>query len=125
MSRILLVDDDSFVREALTRALRTKGFDVEEAATLEAAEAYIETEPKLGAIVLDLWLGDRSGLELLQNRPGNSENVPIIAISGGGPGRTLEQAVAMADALNASAVLMKPFHNSELFGALQAVGLDV
>ncbi len=62
-SRILVVDDEPSIVDAVATALRYEGFDVEEAATGRAALAAVERdEPDL--IVLDWMLPDVDGLEV-------------------------------------------------------------
>jgi two-component system OmpR family response regulator len=62
-ARILVVDDEPSIVDAVATALRYEGFDVEEAATGRAALAAVaEFEPDL--IVLDWMLPDLDGIEV-------------------------------------------------------------
>ena len=52
-------------------------------------------------------------------------STPFVVISGGGPGRTLENVTARADAYGAVRILYKPFEDEELLAALnQTLGLQ-
>jgi two-component system OmpR family response regulator len=62
-SRILVVDDEPSIVDAVSTALRYEGFDVDEAVTGRAAlTAVAQTEPDL--IVLDWMLPDLEGIEV-------------------------------------------------------------
>ena len=63
MSRILVVDDEAAVREALERALRFEGYEVELAEDgYEALLAVAESPPE--AIVLDVMMPRVEGIEM-------------------------------------------------------------
>ena len=63
-SRILVVDDDTALREMMGLSLRKEGFDVETAASWTAAEAALHRNP-YDLVVSDIYLGDGTGLDLL------------------------------------------------------------
>jgi two-component system response regulator AtoC len=80
MSRVLVVDDDPPVRESLTIALHEAGHDIESVGT--ATEALeIASEKEFDAILLDLRLPDRHGLEVLSELRKQGHETPIIVIS--------------------------------------------
>jgi two-component system, OmpR family, response regulator len=61
--RILVVDDEQSIVDAVATALRYEGFEVDEAYTGRSAlEAVIQTEPDL--VVLDWMLPDLEGIEV-------------------------------------------------------------
>ena len=62
--RCLVIDDDRDFREVLGPALARRGFTVDVAEDLEAALHAMATAPP-DDVVLDLRLGERSGLELI------------------------------------------------------------
>ena len=62
-TRILVVDDEPSIVDAVATALRYEGYEVEEATTgREALEAVVRTEPDL--VVLDWMLPDIEGIEV-------------------------------------------------------------
>lgn len=62
--KILIVDDDSFIRLALNEALKSWGYEPYEAETVAGAkEAFAEIEPDVA--LLDIDLPDGSGLDIL------------------------------------------------------------
>ncbi len=75
---ILVIDDDSNARKTLSKILKAKGFDVEEAGT--GAEAVVLCRVKFFNLVLiDVRLPDMSGLEVLRAVYGiNADTVAIM-----------------------------------------------
>ncbi|HMQ03104.1 MAG TPA: sigma-54 dependent transcriptional regulator [Pyrinomonadaceae bacterium] len=79
--KILVVDDDRFIRMALGEALRSWGYEVAEAGTLEDAKKSLSSEePKL--VLLDIDLPDGSGLDLLNDIKENDPETIVIMITG-------------------------------------------
>src|SRR4051794_23319133 len=63
--KVLIVDDDRFVRMALNEAVRSWGYDVVEAENVSGAKkAFDEEEPAIA--LLDIDLPDGSGLDVLK-----------------------------------------------------------
>ena len=60
----------------------------------------------------------KSGLDVLKDIRQAYPHMPVILVSGGGPGATLEQATMMADLHKATQVLYKPFEDEELLDAV-------
>jgi DNA-binding NtrC family response regulator len=122
MAHILLVDDDEFVRAGLAAVLAGAGHMTAEASSIMAAETVLaEAGDEFDIVLLDLWLPDGSGLGLLDRLMASRPHLPVVVMSGGGPGRSLEQALAVADATGAAATIIKPFQNAELIEAVEAV----
>jgi DNA-binding response OmpR family regulator len=65
MKRILIVDDDELVRDPLSDALRSAGYEVTAAREREEAEALLVTQT-YDLVITDLLLGDLSGFSGLQ-----------------------------------------------------------
>jgi CheY-like chemotaxis protein len=62
--RILVIDDDPSYREVLQAWLEAEGHDVILAGTLEEGFVAIASEPLPDLVLLDIYLGDQSGLTL-------------------------------------------------------------
>lgn len=78
--QILLVDDDSSVRESVARVLHSEGFNVVAACDgLEALE-FIERQP-IDIVLLDLNMPQQNGWETLQGLSTKVPSVPIIIIT--------------------------------------------
>lgn len=110
---ILLVEDDPFVREALTFALTIEGFEVE---VHEAAETALErSDPRPPAcLVFDYLLPGATGLDALEALRGHGLSCPAILI-------TTQPKAAMrqrAEDLRAE-ILEKPLLGGELPAAIR------
>ena len=111
---MLAVDDEPQMLRALGTNLRARGFDVDLAATGEAAlELAARHHPD--AVILDLGLPGLSGLEVIEGLRGWSQ-VPIIILSA----RDAEsEKVAALDA-GADDYVTKPFGMNELLARVRA-----
>ena len=113
---VFIVDDDSGVIRALSRLLKSRGYETESfTSSREFLEQHDAALP--GCAVLDLSMPDLNGLELQQalTREGAVPR-PIIFLTGRGDIPTSVQA------MKAGAVdfLAKPFNDVELLAAVQA-----
>ena len=80
-STILLVDDDPAFSRVMARALGRLGFNVWPASNIEeATEAAVAVKPDFA--VIDLHLGDQSGLDALEAIKKLSEQTEAIILSG-------------------------------------------
>lgn len=114
MKRILVVDDEPHVLEAIELALQ-KWFDVTSATNAdEALEAVEKFEPDL--VVLDIMLPDMAGTELCRELR-RTRDVPIIFVTGldGDTDRIIGLELGADD------YVTKPFHAGELLARVKAV----
>jgi CheY-like chemotaxis protein len=82
MSKILIVEDDKFLRTVLAKRLKEEGFEIEEAVDGEdALQKIILSKPDL--ILLDIILPKKSGFTLLNEikQDPNLSSIPIVVIS--------------------------------------------
>ena len=114
--RILVVDDDRAVREALRRALTLGGYEVQLAEDGEQAlELIVQAVPE--AVVLDVGLPGIDGLEVCRRVRRLGNRVPILIL-------TARDAVAdRIDGLDVGAddYMVKPFDVGELKARLRAL----
>jgi len=105
MNHILVVDDEAEIRNSLDEILREEGYGVACAASAGEAGMMLADAP-YDVVLLDIWLPDRDGLEVLAHiRQMPSESRPeAVIISGHG---TIEAAVK-ATKLGAYDFLEKP-----------------
>jgi two-component system response regulator MprA len=114
--RILIVDDDRALRDALRRALVLGGYETVSADSGEGALAEVASG-SLDAVVLDIGLPDIDGLEVCRRLRGAGNRVPVLML-------TARDAVEdRIDGLDAGAddYLVKPFDVGELRARLRAL----
>lgn len=81
MGRVLLVDDDAVFVQVLSRALTSRGFEVAGAGSgSEALARCADFQPRF--IVLDLKLGEESGLALIPRLIAARPGVRILLLTG-------------------------------------------
>jgi len=114
MTRVLIVDDEPGLRQALAINLRARGYEVDLAATATAALTLAARHPP-DAVVLDLGLPDMDGGAVIDGLRGWTR-APIIVLSA----RTTQS--DKVDALDAGAddYVTKPFGMDELLARLRA-----
>ena len=80
--KVLIVDDESSIRDMLRMALETHEFNVLEANNAKAAQEKINIE-KPDLILLDWMMPGTSGVELVRRLRGNDQtrNIPIIMLT--------------------------------------------
>ncbi len=113
--RILVVDDEKAIRRFLKASLSSHGYNVFESETAqEAIERAVSLHPD--AIILDLGLPDRDGVEVVREIRKRSK-IPIVILS------VRDEVVEKVAALDAGAddYLTKPFSTKELLARLRAV----
>jgi len=111
---VLVVDDERFFREGISRALAGAGIACVAAA--DAAEALQRVaEPGVAVLVLDLQLGESPGLELLVQLRSDHPLLRVIALS------TASEQELVLEALRQGACdyLVKPLHEEELVLAVR------
>jgi len=112
---ILVVDDESDIRELLQELLELSGYRV--IAAESAEEAYtILRQRRVRAIVSDILMEGESGVDLLIRTRQTDARMPFILISGFA-GEYTETTVMAA---GADALIAKPFEQKQLLSALQA-----
>jgi DNA-binding response OmpR family regulator len=114
-ARVLLIEDEPGIVDFVQRGLEAQGFLVE--AALEGLEGErLALEGRFDAIVLDLMLPGRSGLEILAAVRRSLPALPVIVLTARGE---IEDRV---EGLEAGAVdyLVKPFSMAELVARVRA-----
>ena len=110
---IFVVDDDTSVRTALKRLIRSLGFTVE---TFDSAQAFLKREPYDGpaCLILDIRMPGTSGIELQDELAEEDIQIPIIFITGHG---NIQMSVK---AMKAGALdfIEKPFEDQKLIDAI-------
>ena len=114
--KLLVVEDDAHVREAVARALRFEGYDVHTAVDgNEALVRTIELEPD--AILLDVLMPGTDGLAVCRRLRERGDHTPILMLTAR---HEVSDRVAGLDA-GADDYLVKPFALDELLARLRAL----
>ena len=114
--RILIVEDDPMIGAGIRTGLRQDGYTADWARDGNSAEVAVATN-EYDAILLDLGLPGRSGLELLAQWRRKRNMVPILIITARD---SVEDRIAGLDA-GADDYLVKPFDLNELAARLRAL----
>lgn len=114
--RILYVEDEKFLAEAVIHLLKKEKIMVDHAADGEEGLA-LALKPNYDCIVLDIMLPKLSGLEILKTIRGRGVKTPVIMLSALGE---VEDKIKGLE-LGADDYLAKPFKTAELIARINAV----
>jgi two-component system response regulator QseB len=114
--RLLLVEDDPMIGEAIRAGLKREGFTVDWVRSAEAGREALGTEPYELAL-LDLGLPGDDGLTLLKALRGSGSNTPVLIITARD---AVADRVAGLDA-GGDDYLVKPFDLDELAARVRAL----
>ncbi|HEY3921523.1 MAG TPA: response regulator [Gaiellaceae bacterium] len=113
---VLVVDDDSRLREFMRVNLELEGYTVREAESADTAFAAIENQaPDL--VLLDVVMPGVDGWGLLQKLQERHGSIPVIMFSG----QLDEQQAAQAEERGARGFVGKPFDPQELLARAKAL----
>jgi FixJ family two-component response regulator len=115
---VAIIDDDPGVRKAMTTLLSAFGYLTY---TFDSAEAFFDVAAasKAKCLVIDIQLGDVSGIELARQLADAGMKFPIIFMTGAGD----EAIWSQAEDVGCIAYLRKPFSADLLIEAIvRAIG---
>ena|SRR6478752_2852267 len=114
MPRVLIIDDQKDVRAMVSIVLRVNHFDVVEA---ESGAAGLKAfgESVFDAAIVDIFLTDTSGVEVMAAIRERNPGFPIVAVSG----MTTMDFMGEAPGLGGVVCLQKPFRPNDLLQALR------
>ena len=114
--RILVVEDESKVAQAVRDGLRAEGYDVALASTGDDGLAFARAQP-FDLIVLDLMLPGRDGLDVLAELRRAGDATPVLVLTARD---TVTDRVSGLDA-GADDYVVKPFAFAELLARVRAL----
>ncbi|MCO1593891.1 response regulator transcription factor [Micromonospora sp. RHAY321] len=114
--RILVVDDEAAVRDALSRLLRFEGYEVCLAADGASGLAEVR-DRKPDAVILDVAMPGQDGLSVCRALRGDGNLVPVLMLTAR---ESVGDRVAGLDA-GADDYLVKPFASQELLARIRAL----
>jgi two-component system OmpR family response regulator len=113
--RVLVVDDEPSITDAVATALRYEGFETREAATGRAVEPAIDSfRPDL--IVLDVMLPDLDGLQIARRLRDGNRRTPVIFLTARDATEDKLAGLAVGDDY-----VTKPFSLAEIVARVRAV----
>ena len=114
MTKILVVDDEPAIREAVCYALKAEGYEVE---TRDSGETALEAlREGIDLVVLDLMLPGIDGAEVCR-RMREVNSVPIVMLTAKGS----ETDRVLGLEIGADDYIAKPFSMAELLGRIRAI----
>jgi CheY-like chemotaxis protein len=119
--KLLVVDDDTVHRMVISRIARQAGYEVDEAASFEAARRLMGGNA-YACVTLDLSLGEHGGLDVLQILAQAKFDAPIIVVSGS-EDAVREEALMVARrlSLNVCGSFAKPLNLAQLRDLLREI----
>lgn len=114
--RLLLVEDDDIVADAIARGLSAAGYPVHRVASAEAALAALADE-EFALAIIDVGLPGADGLSLVRRLRGAGKGLPTLILTAR---CTLNDKVKALD-LGADDFLSKPFEPAELAARCRAL----
>ena len=121
MTRVLVMDDDTQVRDATAMLLAAKGYDVVAVADGTSGVEAVKAA-RFDLVIVDLFMPGMDGLQTTRAIRALDASVPIIAVSGfmmGDWRLEMPNFDAMATEAGAYSTLYKPFQPAVLFQAMQ------
>lgn len=116
MAKVMIVDDDPYIRELVRFYLRGEGFDVMEASNgLEALELLKRTLADL--VVLDIMMPQMDGWELCRRLAADFPDIPLLMLTA--KGETAQKVKGFQ--LGTDDYLVKPFDPPELIVRVKAL----
>ncbi|MDA9500940.1 response regulator [Bradyrhizobium sp. CCBAU 11357] len=114
MPRVLIIDDQKDVRAMIAIVLRVNRFEVVEAES-GAAGLKAFAESPFDAAIVDIFLGDTNGVDVITALRERAPALPVIAVSGMTALDFMDQSPHLANV----ACLQKPFRPNDLLQALR------
>jgi two-component system OmpR family response regulator/two-component system response regulator QseB len=116
MMRVLVVEDDALLGDAIQAGLKQSGYAVDWMKDGSSADQALTTE-NYAAVVLDIGLPRLSGLEVLRRLRGRAVTTPVLILTAMD---TVEDRIKGLDA-GSDDYLVKPFDMGELAARLRAL----
>ena len=118
MARILIVEDDVFLRYALGEWLRLEDYDVMEAASADEAAAILASPAVVDLVITDVQMpGSMDGLELARRIRADRPAIAVIVVSGWAASADIQD-------LGFSAFFRKPYDFEQLSAQIATLALD-
>ena len=114
MQKLLVVEDDQAVRTTMVTCLELEGYDVDAVSSTREAIARL-SERSYPIVISDIYLDERTGIDVLQSARRNNPDCAVILMSGRGSMET----VMAATAGGAFEYLAKPFEMAQMVDTIK------
>lgn len=119
MKNVLVVDDDPSIRALIRLFLEAAGYDVIEAADGRRGMRALSEMP-VDLVILDIFMPEMDGLEVLQQLREHCRACKVMAISGGSAKVGMDL-LGHATIFGADTVLEKPFGEATLLAKVEGL----
>ena len=114
ISLIGVIDDDEFMRDALSRLLRSAGY---KCAAFSSSQEFLDSGPaETDCLLLDIQMPGLNGLDLQAKLREIDRAIPVIFVTA----KADNEARARALQQGAAAFFTKPFNDEALLGAIES-----
>lgn len=120
MARVLIVEDDSQMREMLVELVGRAGHEVRSARDGKEALRVVRDQP-VDLVVTDIVMPRKDGIRTIRELREKHRGTRVIAISGGDRKWAEDSYLGHAKFLGADGILAKPFGGSELVDMISEV----
>ena len=108
--KVLVVEDNDFVRMQIVSHLKGAGYDTQEAPDGDLALNALEDDSSIDLAIVDVRMDPMGGFEFIKILRDNDNKLPVILVTGDDTADLLEQ----AGKYGVAAVLMKPVEKERL-----------
>lgn len=115
MKKILIIEDEMFLRKNIKTLLENHGYEVVEAATKEEAMQYVLRKRPVDLFLVDVWLPDGDGFEVCEKIRMQSTS-PLLFLTACDD----EESIVKGLSLGADDYITKPFRTAELLSRIEA-----
>jgi DNA-binding response OmpR family regulator len=119
LKRILVIEDDTNMRETIRDILQGSDIEVFEAPNGKVGLELHALHP-FDLIITDIIMPEMDGLEVIMSLRTSYPATPVLTISGGGR-LGADEYLAIASELGASHTLSKPFELSEMVSLVEGI----
>ncbi len=116
MARILLIDDEKAMRDAVEKILIRAGHSVKIAGNGKEGLASIQDMPP-DLVITDIFMPEKDGIETIVALRKTLKDLKIIAMSGGGRASNFDF-LQLSEKIGADAVLKKPLRMADLIATV-------
>jgi len=114
-ARILVIDDDEFIRSLFKEVLEEQGHTVVTADTTAKGLAYI-MQREFDLIFLDLKMSGTDGAEILREMRGVKHKLPVVIITGYPDSEMMDRAMRQGPL----GIMLKPFDDSDIINSVNS-----